>query len=26
VAETLRDALKGVPKEKFTPPPSSMVD
>jgi membrane peptidoglycan carboxypeptidase len=25
VAETLRDALKGVPKQKFTPPPKSMV-
>ena len=26
VAETLRDALKGKPKLKFTPPPRSMVN
>jgi membrane carboxypeptidase/penicillin-binding protein len=25
VAETLKDALKGQPKAKFTPPPKSMV-
>jgi membrane peptidoglycan carboxypeptidase len=25
VAETLKDALKGKPKEKFTPPPDDMV-
>ncbi len=25
VAETLKDALKGQPKEKFTPPPKSML-
>jgi membrane carboxypeptidase/penicillin-binding protein len=25
VAETLRDALKGQPKKKFTPPPKRMV-
>jgi membrane peptidoglycan carboxypeptidase len=26
VAQTLKDALKGQPKEKFTPPPKSMVN
>ena len=25
VAETLKDALEGLPKAKFTPPPKSMV-